>query len=231
MFIDENKTSSALKFLGKKIENIISFVGNPQSYCIGMVDMVDSTKITSGISHDKVCSLYAIFLNSMAMLVGQFEGKVIKNIGDSLLFYFPKTKTQNRGELEKTLFCGQTMLKSRALLNATLNTNDLPSVGYRITADYGLISLAESATSSNEDVFGSTVNRCFKMKSLTEPNTMSIGYGLYQLVTDSKHFKFREQGVCDLGQTKGYSIYGVKSNVDKKESSKLTISQRKRKSI
>jgi len=227
MFLDENKTSSTLKSLGKKIGNIISFVGIPQCYCIGVVDMADSTKITSGISHAKACSLYAIFLNSMAQVVGQFEGKVIKNIGDSLLFYFPKTKTQDRGELEKTLFCGNAMLESRNLLNATLNTNDLPSVGYRITADYGLISIADSATSSNEDVFGSTVNRCFKMKNLTDTNSMSIGSELYQLVTDSKHFRFREQGACDLGQTKGYPIYGVRSNTEKNESSTLTIFQRK----
>jgi class 3 adenylate cyclase len=119
------------------------------------------------------------------------------------------------------------MLESRPLLNATLNTNDLPSVGYRITADYGLISIADSATSSNEDVFGSTVNRCFKMKNLTDTNSMSIGSELYQLVTDSKHFRFREQGACDLGQTKGYPIYGVRSNTEKNESSTLTIFQRK----
>jgi len=223
MFADENKTSSPLKTLGKKIGDIISFVGSPQSYCIGMVDMVNSTKITAGISHDKVCSLYAIFLNSMAQLVEQFEGKIIKNIGDSLLFYFPKTKSQNRGELEKTLFCGKVMLETRNLLNVTLNTNDLPSIGYRITVDYGLISMADSATSSNKDVFGSPVNRCFNMKSLTEPNTLSIGSDLYKLVTNSKHFKFTEQGVCDLGQTRGYPVYGVESSIDKKESSKLTI--------
>jgi class 3 adenylate cyclase len=192
-----------------------------------MVDMINSTKITSGISHANACSLYEIFLNSMAQVVGRFEGRVIKIIGDALLFYFPKTNTQDRAELEKTLFCGSAMLESRALLNATLNTNDLPSVGYRITADYGLISIADSATSSNEDVFGSTVNRCFKMKGLTEPNGMSIGTELYQLVTDSKHFKFREQGVCDLGLITGYPIYGVKSNNEKNESSKLTVSQKK----
>lgn len=229
MFADENKTSSALKILGKKIGGIISFVGSPQSYCIGMVDMVNSTKITSGISHKKVCSLYTIFLNSMAQVVEQFEGKIIKNIGDSLLFYFPKIKTRNRVELEKSLFCGKVLLRTRYLLNETLNTNDLPSVGYRITIDYGLISMADSATSSNKDVFGSPVNRCFKMKSLTEPNSMSIGSDLYQLVTDSKNFKFREQGVCDLGQTRGYTIYGVESNIDEKESSNLTIFTSKRK--
>jgi len=223
MFADENKTSSALKILGKKIGGIISFVGSPQSYCIGMVDMVNSTKITAGISHDKVCSLYAIFLNSMAKVVGRFEGKIIKNIGDSLLYYFPKTESQNRAELEKVLFCGTLMLNTHIPLNATFNTNDLPSIGYRITFDYGLISMANSATSSNKDVFGSPVNRCFKMKSLTEPNTMSVGAELYQLVTGSKHFKFKVQGTCDLGQTRGYPVYAVESNIEKDESSKITI--------
>ena len=228
MFTDENKTSSVLKTLGKKIGDIITFVGNPQSYCIGMVDMVNSTKITAGIYHEKVSSLYAIFLNSMALIVEQFEGKIIKNIGDSLLFYFPKTKAQNRGELEKVLFCGKVMLQTRYLLNETLKTNNLSSIRYRITVDYGLTLMADSATSFNKDLFGSPVNICFKMKSLTEPNTMSIGFDLYQLVRDSKNFKFREQGVCDLGQTKGYPIYGVESNIDRKESSNLTISLTKK---
>jgi len=47
--------------------------------------MVNSTKITHQMNHEKIAQYYSMFLNSMGKVLGRFGGVVIKNIGDSLL--------------------------------------------------------------------------------------------------------------------------------------------------
>ena len=46
---------------------------------------------------------YSKFINSTSEVVKSYSGKVIKNIGDSLLFYFPKTTDVNNMEVFREL--------------------------------------------------------------------------------------------------------------------------------
>ena len=67
----------------------ISFLTHSNSYCVCFVDMIDSTNIIAQIAiPDKVRKYYSIFLNSMSALIKKFGGSIIKNLGDSLVFYF-----------------------------------------------------------------------------------------------------------------------------------------------
>ena len=70
---------------------MVAFSGLTKSYCVGIVDMVDSTKISAEMNEMEWCRYYEIFLNSMAKILPRFGGKVIKNQGDSLLYYFPES--------------------------------------------------------------------------------------------------------------------------------------------
>ena len=68
----------------------ICFLPNSQNYCVCFVDMVDSTGITAKISdHQKIRQYYSIFINTMAVLLKNYGGKIVKNAGDALIFYFP----------------------------------------------------------------------------------------------------------------------------------------------
>ena len=68
---------------------MVAFSGQTNSFCVGIVDMVESTKISARLPVGKLGKYYQIFLNTMADTLSRFGGRVIKNIGDSLLFYFP----------------------------------------------------------------------------------------------------------------------------------------------
>jgi len=47
------------------------------------------------------------FLNSVSEIIKNYNGRVIKNIGDCLLFYFPKTTgVNNVGVFIETIECG-----------------------------------------------------------------------------------------------------------------------------
>ena len=70
----------------------ISFIGS-QNCCVCFIDIVDSTRITTveiGQS-EKIKLYYSIFINTMAAIARDFDGTIIKNTGDRLIFYFPKT--------------------------------------------------------------------------------------------------------------------------------------------
>ncbi len=74
---------------------LVEFSTNTQSYCIGAVDMVNSTKISAEIGPARVSRYYQIFLNSMSRILTRFGGFVIKNIGDCLVYYFPESARKN----------------------------------------------------------------------------------------------------------------------------------------
>ncbi len=53
---------------------LVAFSGNTQNYCVGLVDMVNSTKIAATIGNGKISIYYQIFLNSMSKILSRFGG-------------------------------------------------------------------------------------------------------------------------------------------------------------
>ncbi len=49
---------------------LVAFATQSHSYCVGYVDMVNSTKISASLSRDKLSLYYETFLNSMAKIIG-----------------------------------------------------------------------------------------------------------------------------------------------------------------
>src|SRR5215203_6100026 len=70
----------------------IRFSGDSIKSCMGFIDLVDSTKNTITMDNlESIRKYYSTFINSISENVKSYSGKVIKNIGNCLLFYFPKT--------------------------------------------------------------------------------------------------------------------------------------------
>jgi CheY-like chemotaxis protein len=63
-----------------------------------------------------------------------------------------------------------------------LHEDGLPSLSYRISADYGRVEVARSATSQSDDLFGPVMNMCSKINSKALPNWIAIGDGLYKVI-------------------------------------------------
>lgn len=168
----------------------ISFTGHSQKYCVCLVDMVDSTKITATMEPEKMKRYYSIFINVMAAIARDNHANVIKSTGDSIIFYFPKTSDNNyQHAFDDVLRCGTTMLEIDSIINEKLIAEGLPRLQYRISADYGRVDLAKSLTSTTEDIFGPTVNICAKINPIAPPNCMVIGYDLYRIVKHSSNKK------------------------------------------
>jgi len=199
-----------------KLENIkineeqITFINYTHRYCVCVIDIVDSTKNTSKIEgSEKIREFYSIFLNTMASIIKTHNGKVIKNAGDCLIYYFPKTVDgSNESAFRDVIDCGAAMIDANAIINSRLNKNGLPSISYRISGNYGIMELAMSLNSNNVDLFGPTLNICSKINHLAPSNGMVIYKDLYDMLNenlDNEEYLFKEIQ-CNSGD-KEYSKY------------------------
>jgi CheY-like chemotaxis protein len=183
-------------------------------YCVCIVDMVNSSQITAKIADgNKIRKYYEIFLNAMAALAKNFGAKVIKNVGDALLFYFPDTSdTGNVTAFKEVLECCTAIIAAHEFINIRLEAEALPPVSYRISADYGRVEVATTVTSGTKDLFGPTVNMCAKINSQAKPNGIVIGGDLQEIM---KRFSFRDysfEGVekkQPIGIRYSYPVYSV----------------------
>ena len=160
----------------------ISFSSKSQSYCVCFVSMMDSTETTFTLSNpDKIRRYYSIFINMMAAIARNFDAKIIKNTGTSSIHYFPKTSNpSNLAVFKNVIECGLTMMTANKVINMKLKEEGLPSMHYKISADYGRVEVARSLSSPDtDDLFGSTMNVCAKINSMAPVNGMVIGSDLY----------------------------------------------------
>ena len=169
----------------------------------------------------------------MATIIKDHNGKVIKNSGDNLLYYFPKTvDASNELAFQDVLDCGLALIASNSTLTANLSNYGLPSIDYRISGNYGKVELATSTNSNNVDLFGPTVNICSKINHLALPNEMVIYKDLYDIISKSSYFKdYRFKEISEVNDDDEYrqyslSVYSVHTVNDPIE--QLEINDKKR---
>ena len=139
----------------------IRFSNDSLKSYVGFIDLVDSTKnIVTMDNLENIRKYSSTFINSVSEIVKSYNGKIIKNMGDCLLFYFPQTiyndNNKNMRYFSEAIECGFKILDERYKINIELSKQHLPPFNYRISMDYGLIDLALVGDYSQIDLFGST---------------------------------------------------------------------------
>jgi two-component system, OmpR family, response regulator ChvI len=202
----------------------ISFLNRSDSYCVCYIDMIESTKVISKIATlpDKVRKYYSIFLNSMSAIIKKYGGIIIKNVGDSLIYYFPKTSDpDNRSAFRNVIECCVTMMAAFKFVNSEMFKMKLPAVSYRISADYGKTIMGKSSNLHTYDLFGPVLDLCAKINSKAPPNGMVVGNDLYQVLKSfltsslstssfDDDYDFKRAGEYSItGLKQAYPIYSL----------------------
>ena len=125
----------------------------------------------------------------MADVVDNNNGKIVKSIGDALLFYFQDSEEYY---LKNALNCGLEMIEKREEINKKLVEKNLPEINYRASGDFGKVMVGYSSLSVVEDIFGTTVNMCSKINPLGNTNGMIIGNDFYHIAKMLGNFEFKE---------------------------------------
>src|SRR5919112_6535616 len=195
----------------------IRFSGDSIKACVGFIDLVDSTKNTITMEDfDYIRKYSSTFINSISEYVKSYSGKVVKNIGDCLLFYFPKTTDVNNiGVFREVIECAFKILDERYSINQDLSKQDLPPFNYRITIDYGLLDLALVGNYSQIDLFGTTINLCSKINSTSSiPNEIIIGDNFYRILKSFpiiiNNYNFTNHINYQISESNRYSLYNIK---------------------
>jgi CheY-like chemotaxis protein len=184
----------------------ISFSSESQTYCVGFVTMADSIGIKFEANDTaKIRRYYSLFINTLAPIAQSFGAKIIKSTDTSLIYYFPKTSSlspgiKNLSAFRDVILCGITMMAANTDINAKLHEEGLPSLNYKISADYGRVEMARSSSSpETEDLFGHTMNACAKINSMAPTNGMVIGSDLYYIakklsLIENDRYEFKRIG-------------------------------------
>lgn len=193
----------------QQVGYLLEFLESTRNYCVCLVDMVDSTSISMQMSNEKIGKYYGVFLNMMANIISNHDGNVVKNVGDSLLYYFPKTHLDSTESFRDVLKCAMTMIQKRTEINEILHLEGLPDLSYRISCEYGCVVVAKLSTSSINDIFGNSINVCSKINSLASPNGVVIGYGLYQKTKSFDEYIYTKIKDIPSILGKDYQVYSV----------------------
>ena len=188
----------------------VAFDTKCQSYCIGCVDMVNSTKISAELGNRKISRYYQIFLNSMSKIMGEYGGMVIKNVGDCLMYYFPSSAKQNSTYgFMSCIECNLALVEAHDLICEQLHLEGLPCLDYRISSDYGSVCIMQSNNSTSLDMIGPPVNMCSKINRIAKPNEIVVGGDFHQMAKSLKEYSFKPTSDYSLGYKFSYPVYTV----------------------
>jgi two-component system response regulator ChvI len=198
--------------------NEVVFSNKSECYCISIIDIVGSTQITSKLYYSgKIKKFYTVFINEIADIVKHYDGRILKTVGDGVIFFFPQTSTiENIESFKQALECLLEMVSSRHVINAKLHKELLPDISYRISADYGKLEVAMSGEISNSyDLFGPTINFCAKMNRRAPPNGIAIGADMWRIINSfprlARRYHFQEIKELSLKENRySYPVYLLK---------------------
>ena len=188
---------------------LLQFSDRTEEACVCFIDINESTKICAGLSDSETTSLYSGFINSMAAIIRKYDGIVVKNIGDALLFYFRIGDAGREGEFRNVLECCHALVDHHDELCLKLESKGLPRIDYRISVTFGPVSVASVSTSDVNDVFGSTVNLCAKINSYAEPNGIVVGESMFEKSRGIGGFRFAGMRDFQISESRDLRIFSV----------------------
>ena len=187
----------------------ISFSDKSSMCCVGFVDMVDSTRITAGLTTHQMSKYYSLFINWVNGIIRGYGGKVVKNTGDGLLFYFTSLGDSPIKSVRNCLNSAIRLSILHRNVNRKFISESLPELNYRISLDYGEVSFAQTVDSTTSDIFSTTVNLCAKINKVADPNKVIIGGDLYQIAKNLNDYEFHEVKETISIWNRAYHLYSV----------------------
>jgi CheY-like chemotaxis protein len=218
--INEGANSGRSSLLASQYEQTdsdkVSFADYSEKVCVSVIDIVGSTSLVSTIGSSKdIRKFYEIYLNKIAIILKKYGASIVKTVGDGIISYFPKTTDiTNIQAFEDVLKCCTAQIEERFAINEMLLEQRLPTIRYRVSADFGELERTRFVGFNCDDFVGSTVNNCSRMNLFAQPNGIVVGNDLYQIFRSFKelndNYLFKEINSYHYGEAKfSYPIYSL----------------------
>ena len=169
---------------------------------IMFVDMVGSTELSTQLDAEEVREVITVFQNTVAGVIGRFEGFVARFMGDGVLCYFGWPRA-NEDDAGRAVRAGLSIIES---VNKTSTAHGTP-LSTRIGIASGLVIVGDligSGASEEAAVVGETPNLAARLQSLAAPNQLILPTSTKALLNN----------VFDLESTGFHSLKGIAEPVE-----------------
>ena len=194
----------------EQLQFLLEYSDVPETNVVCFIDLINSTEIASSMPSEKMVKYYEIFLNSIAQIAENLNAKIIKNLGDSILFYFPNNKKMDLLYFENCMDCCMNIVNKKSEINSKMKKEGLPDVNYRTSVDYGEILLGKTSTSYIDEIIGEPVDSCYDMNHLGTSDESVVGEKFYNKISSSKKYKFLKHNESNKIFNGEYLVYSVK---------------------
>src|SRR5919108_1223216 len=173
---------------------LLNHVNSKISLVIMYADLVGSTNMSMTLPVDKMVTIIRAFSYEMSCIVQSYEGYVLKYVGDAVIAFFPSGYNKLLA-CDKAVQCAKSMITViKNGINPILNQYDYPELSVKIGIDEGenIIVQYGHDLSSLIDILGYSISITAKITSLTNPNKITIGKDVYDVLHPEIKRRFTE---------------------------------------
>jgi adenylate cyclase len=157
-------------------------------------DLVGSTNMSMTLPAEKMVTIIRAFTYEMTCIVRSYGGYVLKYVGDAVIAFFPSGYNKLLA-CDKAVQCAKSMITViKNGINPILNKYDYPELGVKIGIDEGENVIVQYGhdKSSLIDILGYGMSITAKITSLTNPDKITIGKDVYDILHPEIKSKFTE---------------------------------------
>ena len=173
---------------------LLNHINSKIPLVIMYVDLVGSINMSMTLPVDKLVSIIRAFTYEMSSVIQSHKGYVLKYVGDKVVAFFPSSYNKLL-VCDNAIYCAQSMFTVvRNGINPILNQYDYPEVIVKIGVDEGENVIVQYGHDKNSpiDILGYCMNIGAKITSITDPNGITIGEDVYNMIHPTLKSRFRE---------------------------------------
>jgi adenylate cyclase len=173
---------------------LLNHVNSKIPLVVMYADLVGSTNMTMTLPVEKMVTIIRAFTYEMTCIVRSYGGYVLKYVGDAVIAFFPSGYNKLLA-CDKAVQCAKSMITViKNGINPILNKYDYPELGVKIGIDEGENVIVQYGhdKSSLIDILGYGMSITAKITSLTNPDKITIGKDVYDILHPEIKSKFTE---------------------------------------
>jgi class 3 adenylate cyclase len=174
---------------------LFNHVNSKVSLVIMYADLVGSTNMSMTLPVDKMVTIIRAFTYEMTSTARSYGGYVLKYVGDAIIAFFPSGYNKLLA-CDKAVQCANSMITViKNGINPILKQYEYPELCVKIGIDEGdenVIVQYGHDKSSLIDILGYCMSITSKMTSLTDPDKITIGKDVYDILHPEIKGKFTE---------------------------------------
>ncbi len=157
-------------------------------------DLVGSTKMNRTLPVDRLATIIQAFTQEMSFAISNFDGYVLKYVGDAVIAYFP-------ADINYYLACDTAVNCARSMItivqqgiNPVLNQYDYQELQVKIGIDGGEHSIIQygRGEGSHVDILGYGISMASKLTALAQPDEVVISQSVYDGMHPSLRKRFSQ---------------------------------------